>query len=152
VAFHVPGERTGLWHKRENPNASPLKSSTLVLESQTRMGLRAGPWKRGRGAASIIQDEASDCQGPWREGPNERGEHLGLAARPDAIRLPQHRQDGGSTRAKAVLAKHHPELVASPQLVMAYHMPFRKLANFPQSLVDQAMLDAIDADLKALGD
>ena len=37
----------------------------------------------------MIQDKAPGCQGPWREGPNEKNERLRLDAGPDAIRLPE---------------------------------------------------------------
>ena len=55
-------------------------------------------------------------------------------------------------RAKAVLEKHHPSLIADPTFPMCYGMAFKSLAAFPQVGMDQKMLDAIDAELKAIGD
>ncbi len=55
-------------------------------------------------------------------------------------------------RAKAVLVKHHPALVADPTFPMTYGMTFKSLAAFPQVGMDQKMLDEIDAELKAITD
>ena len=55
-------------------------------------------------------------------------------------------------RAKAVLVKHHPALVADPTFPMTYGMSFKSLAAFPQVGMGQEMPDAIEADLQAIGD
>ena len=47
-------------------------------------------------------------------------------------------------RAKAVLVKHHPALVADPTFPMTYGMSFKSLAAFPQVGMGQEMLDAIE--------
>ena len=51
-----------------------------------------------------------------------------------------------------MLVKHHPALVADPTFPMTYGMSFKSLAAFPQVGMGQEMLDAIEADLQAIGD
>lgn len=58
----------------------------------------------------------------------------------------------GDPRAKAVLEKHHPKFLASPSLPLTYGMTYKSLAAFPQANISQEMLDAIDAELKAIED
>ncbi|WP_138921223.1 carboxylesterase/lipase family protein [Novosphingobium pentaromativorans] len=53
-------------------------------------------------------------------------------------------------QAKAVLAKHFPELVNNPQLGMARGMTLEALKGYMPQLLTQARLDALDADLGQL--
>ena len=55
-------------------------------------------------------------------------------------------------RAKAVLEKHHPNLVKNSTFPMTYGMAFKSLAAFPQCNITPEMLAAIDADLQAIED
>jgi hypothetical protein len=52
--------------------------------------------------------------------------------------------------AKSVLAKDLPSLEGDPRLDMVKAMSLRAVAQFPEAQIDQAKLDAVQADLAAL--
>ena len=57
-------------------------------------------------------------------------------------------------RAKAVLEKHMPGASSHPDLPMAMHMTLQQISYYPEAAeagLSQETLQAIDADLKALG-
>ena len=57
-------------------------------------------------------------------------------------------------RAKAVLEKHMPGASSHPDLPMAMHMTLQQISYYPEAAeagLSQDKLQAIDADLKALG-
>ena len=57
-------------------------------------------------------------------------------------------------RAKAVLEKHMPGVSSHPDLPMAMHMTLQQISYYPEAAeagLSQETLQAIDADLKALG-
>ncbi len=57
-------------------------------------------------------------------------------------------------QAKAVLEKHMPGASSHPDLPMAMHMTLQQISYYPEAAeagLSQEKLQAIDADLKALG-
>lgn len=56
----------------------------------------------------------------------------------------------GNEKAKAVLTKHVPHIVSSPQLSLAMEMQFAALQNFPEAALTPELIKAIDADLAKL--
>lgn len=57
-------------------------------------------------------------------------------------------------RAKAVLEKHMPGASSHPDLPMAMHMTLQQISYYPEAAeagLSQEKLQAIDAELKALG-
>jgi para-nitrobenzyl esterase len=56
----------------------------------------------------------------------------------------------GNPAAKAVLEKHTPAIVASPELELAMDMKFADLQAFPQAQLTPELVAAIDADLGKL--
>ena len=57
-------------------------------------------------------------------------------------------------QAKAVVEKHLPGTSSHPDLPMAMHMTLQQISYFPEAVqagITQETLQAIDADLKALG-
>ena len=60
----------------------------------------------------------------------------------------------GDERAKAILEKHMPGASSHPDLPMAMHMTLQQISYYPEAAeagLSQDKLQAIDADLKALG-
>jgi hypothetical protein len=55
-----------------------------------------------------------------------------------------------SEKAKAVLTKHVPHIVNSPQLPLAMEMTFSSLIQFPEAALTPELIKAIDADLAKL--
>ena len=53
-------------------------------------------------------------------------------------------------KAKAVLTKHVPQIVNSPQLPLAMEMTFSDLQQFPEAALTPELVKAIDADLAKL--
>lgn len=51
---------------------------------------------------------------------------------------------------KAILAKHIPEMMESPQIEMARAMTLKQIQGFAPDKVTEEMLAKIDADLKTL--
>ena len=56
----------------------------------------------------------------------------------------------GDEKAKAVLTKHVPQIVSSPQLPLAMEMKFVDLQQFPEAQLTPEIVKAIDADLAKL--
>lgn len=57
-------------------------------------------------------------------------------------------------RAKAVLEKHMPGASSHPDLPMAMHLTLQQISYYPEAVdagLSQEKLQAIDAELKALG-
>ena len=60
----------------------------------------------------------------------------------------------GDERAKAILERHMPGASSHPDLPMAMHMTLQQISYYPEAVeagLSQEKLQAIDADLKALG-
>ena len=60
----------------------------------------------------------------------------------------------GDERAKAILEKHMPGASSHPDLPMAMHMTLQQISYYPEAAeagLSQEKLQAIDAELKALG-
>lgn len=53
--------------------------------------------------------------------------------------------------AKAILEKHMPGISTHPQIGMGKGFPLAVVANFSGGMITQEMLEAVDADLAALG-
>ncbi|WP_370263647.1 hypothetical protein [Limnobacter sp.] len=51
----------------------------------------------------------------------------------------------------AILEKHMPGISTHPQIGMGKGFPLAVVANFSGGMITQEMLDAVDADLAALG-
>ena len=54
--------------------------------------------------------------------------------------------------AAAIVSKYSPGFTTDPQMKMVMGLTLRKLSSFPQAKELADNLDAIDAELKALGD
>lgn len=50
-------------------------------------------------------------------------------------------------RAKAIVLKYAPDLVGGPEIALIANVPFKQLAQYPQTKVTTDMLTKIDADL-----
>lgn len=53
-------------------------------------------------------------------------------------------------KAKAVLTKHVPHIVSSPQLPLAMEMTFSSLQQFPEAALTPELIKAIETDLAKL--